>query len=107
MLKDASYTLVYEGTAPTDCTVDGFGNLFFPTVDNHIYGMSYADLYQRKQNDVLELLDETAVAGCTGIDIRQNGELWWSNSEATELFGTLASMTWGGPDDLSHKKIEV
>ena len=69
--------------------------------------MSYADLYQRKQNDVLELLDETAVAGCTGIDIRQNGELWWSNSEATELFGTLASMTWGGPDDLSHKKIEV
>ena len=106
-LKERSYTLVYEGSPPTDCTVDGYGNLYFPTADNHIYSISYSNLYQRKQNDVLELLDETAVAGCTGIDIRKNGELWWSNSEATELFGTLASLTWEGEDSLSQKKVDV
>ena len=49
-LKDDAYTLIYEGSAPTDCTVDNIGNLYFSTVDNHIFGTSYVDLYQRRSS---------------------------------------------------------
>ena len=44
-LDALSYAVVYEGSAATDCAVDAYGNLFFPTLDNHIYGISYIDLY--------------------------------------------------------------
>ena len=106
-LESSSYAIVYEGPAATDCACDGFGNLYFATVDNHIYGISVVDLYARELNANQELLDETAVGGCTGIDIRKNGELWWSNSERQETLGTLASMSWDGSDLLDQKRVEV
>jgi len=95
-LDSKSYAIVYQGSAATDCACDSYGNLYFATIDNHIYGISVADLYARELNAQQELLDETAVGGCTGIDIRKNGELWWSNSERTDTLGTLASMSWDG-----------
>ena len=108
-LKDKSYTLVYEGPAATDCAVDSTGNLYFPTVDDHIYGISYTDLYERNKNAHQELLDETAVSGCTGIDVRFDGELWWSNSDTVDTLGTLASMKWLGYEDVlaDEKTVEV
>ena len=52
-------------------------------------------------------MDISAVAGCSGIDIRKDGELWWSNSENTETFGTLASRDWGAADSLGSNDVEV
>ena len=108
-LESKSYAIVYEGSAATDCTVDSYGNLYFPTVDNHIYGISFVDLYQRSTNAIQELVDESAVDGCTGIDVRKNGELWWSNSERTEIVGTLASIKWEGEDAIraGNQLVEV
>ena len=106
-LRSQSYAIVYEGSAPTDCACDSYGNLYFATVDNHIYGVSVVDLWARELNAVQELLDETEVGGCTGVDIRKNGELWWSNSERTETLGTLVRMKWDGEDYLNNKVVEV
>jgi len=106
-LTEDTYTLVYQGSAATDCTTDRVGNLYFATVDNHIYGISYVDLYKRVADVNQELLDETSIAGCTGIDIRDDGEILFANNENVDTLGTLVGMYWYGAELLDDKEVKI
>jgi len=106
-LKSDSYSLVYTGSAPQDCAVDSIGNLYFSTLDDHIYGFSYDDLFTLRENAIVDLADNTSVRGCAGIDVRKDGELYFTNFEETATLGTLAKLKWKGAKNIDSREVTV
>jgi 6-phosphogluconolactonase (cycloisomerase 2 family) len=39
------YAEIYKGPAPTGCSIDEYGNMFFSTADDRIHIVSYLDLW--------------------------------------------------------------
>ena len=90
----ASYTqtTVFDGSSPMDCAVDSQGNLFFVTADDNVYGMTTPVT----SGTHWSLASAPDVQSSTGIDVRKDNEIWWSNGDNTENAGTLAEAEWTG-----------
>ena len=85
-------TTVFSGSSPTDCAVDSQGNLFFVTVDDNVYVLNAPVT----SGTHWSLASNPDVQDSTGIDVRNDEEIWWSNGAGTETAGTLTRATWTG-----------
>ena len=76
---DAKYT-VYEGSAPMDCAVDKWGNLFFVTKNDTIYGIDF----DNEDDTPYVIAERPYVKQSQAIDVRFNDDIWWCNGNSTE-----------------------
>jgi hypothetical protein len=68
----------------------------FATNDNGIHALTYTDLYNRKNNAHVTLLDATSgyVSSVNGIDIMNDDGFFFTNGAETETAGTVMGATY-------------
>lgn len=90
VLEDFVVTTVYEGSGPTDCTIDSLGNLAFATKDDSIKVISYSDIGTPNSEWIVASGDPNKVDGCQAIEFRDDNRLMWvNNGESAETLSGL------------------
>jgi hypothetical protein len=85
---------VYEGKTPSDCTIDGFGNLYFVDTNlNSIFSIGYLDLWGgfKNQHYVLYRQSEgqSNIQNPIALDVYDSKEMYFINNQDCESIGLL------------------
>ena len=63
-----------------DCAVDKWGNLFFVTKNDTIYGIDF----DNEDDTPYVIAERPYVKQSQAIDVRFNDDIWWCNGNSTE-----------------------